>query len=319
MNYIPFKRWALLVTVLRDQLHHEIAMSRHTHAAARHGLEAGLRALLIVLRSLRLGSQFATKVRLPHSLVTGLLYSQDALKQPSKIVQKALETSFEHARNLALFAATYKLCLLALRIATAAVAAPHAATSASPSASPVPSPTAMFSLDISSLGRPARHWHAAVAGGIGAALIWRRHSSVNLQILLYLLPRVAMGLCRLAADRGWPPFSWTALRYENSYQLMQILTWSVVMAMWEGQGTRGSLQPSLVGSMDAIYRAADGEQPPRHRASPTHSPMASSAAAVLPAVSAPGGWRSYLPNPATTAVVAYGIAAGLPLWPGVAR
>jgi peroxisomal membrane protein 4 len=257
---------------------------------------AGLRALLVALRALRHGGSYGVRVRLPHALVSGVLYSRD--RGLLDVAKRALENSFEHGRNLALFAACYKLLLLLMRVTAEGPSAVRAAAVSDPP----------------SLGRPALGWHAAVAGAVGAALVWRKPTPVNLQISLYLLSRVLFGLCRVLAARGVAPFS--LVKYDDVVRgPLQVGVWALVMWLWEVH--RGLLQRSLAVSMDDIYRAADsgGVGAVAVAGLASGGAGATAAAPAAAAAAAAPWWAGLAPTPAAALTLLFGIVSGMPLLP----
>ncbi|POM61839.1 Peroxisomal membrane protein, partial [Phytophthora palmivora] len=111
-------------------------------------------ALLAILRGVRNGSFYGTKVRAPHAMVMIFLFQKGSIRQKLRGV---VRLTFEHSKNLALFVGVYKSVLAVLR-AHQQTLGQHVTTD---------------------VGKPGVHWHAAVAGGIGGYLVWGRYSSVN--------------------------------------------------------------------------------------------------------------------------------------------
>lgn len=136
--------------------------------------------------------------------------------------------TFEHSKNLALFVGVYKAILAVLREHQRLYLLQDVATLA---------------------GKPARPWHAAVAGGIGGYLVWGRYSSVNFQVVMYLMSRVAIAAVRVAAARGVPPFR--SHTFPRVYPLLAAGVWASVMWLFENEPH--SLHPSLRKSMDFLY------------------------------------------------------------------
>lgn len=227
-------------------------------------MRAGIQALLVMLRALRLGAAYGVRIRMPHAMVMNVLFGKD--KTVSGILRRVLSITWEHGRNLASFAVLYKAVLLALRGA-------HTAVGLEPATSAV--------------GRPAAPWHALLAGAAGAYAVWTPQSSVNLQILFYLLSRALFGVFRLLAQRGVQPFA--SLSFDQVYPSLSVAVWAVVMWLFENHPD--SLHPSLTASMNEIYRDAN----------------------ILPPA-----LNDYLPTAGTVVVIAYALYAGLPLLPGPA-
>jgi peroxisomal membrane protein 4 len=222
---------------------------------------AGMRSLLVLLRALRLGAAYGIRIRMPHALVMNVLYGRD--KSVRGIVQRVLGITWEHGRNLASFAVIYKAVLVALRTVYSLLGMVDAS-------SPV--------------GKPASPWHAAAAGALGAYLVWTPQSSVNLQILFYLVSRVLFALFRLLAQKGVQPFA--SLRFESVYPVLSVGVWSAVMWLYETH--TDALHPSLASSMHDIYRDSN---------------------ALPPILSA------YAPSALTIALTAYAAFMGLPFLP----
>ena len=159
------------------------------------------------------GLNYGTRIRLPHALVMTLLFRKGPLKDKLHAIVKM---AFLHARNLALFVATYKASLVALACAADGRCAPS-----------------------SEPGRPTRPWHPLVAGALGGYLVWGDYSSVNYQISLYVFSRVVVSALRLAAQRGVEPFR--QFKFEKVYPWGTAAVWATVMYLWEHHPTL--LQP----------------------------------------------------------------------------
>mmetsp|Transcript_14194 Transcript_14194/g.22071 ORF Transcript_14194/g.22071 Transcript_14194/m.22071 type:complete len:163 (+) Transcript_14194:476-964(+) len=97
--------------------------------------------------------------------------------------------------------------------------------------------------------RLRRFWHAALAGWIGAHLVWAKHSGVNEQICLYLLSRVIMGVFKLLAKNGIAPFK--DITFKQAYPMFACGVWAAVMWLYETNPK--VLQPSLEASMRYLY------------------------------------------------------------------
>lgn len=136
--------------------------------------------------------------------------------------------TFEHTKNLALFVGVYKMVLAVMR-QNKQIIDPGSVTT------PV--------------GKPAAHWHAAVAGAVGGYLVWGRYSGVNYQIVMYLLARVMIAIVRVLAKRGVRPFS--DHKFDAVYPALATVTWATVMWLYENEGS--SLHASLRKSMEFLY------------------------------------------------------------------
>ncbi|KAJ0392269.1 hypothetical protein P43SY_005490 [Pythium insidiosum] len=183
-------------------------------------------AALSILRGIRNGAYYGTKIRAPHAFVMIFLFQQGSMRQKLRGVVKL---TYEHTKNLAIFVGIYKTVLAVLRKNKQIVDGAEAVTTA--------------------VGKPAEHWHAAVAGAVGGYLVWGRYSGVNYQIVMYLFARIAIGAIRVLAKRGVKPFS--DQKFNDVYPLFATGVWAVVMWLYENEGM--SLHPSLRKSMDFLY------------------------------------------------------------------
>lgn len=135
--------------------------------------------------------------------------------------------TFEHSKNLAVFVGIYKAVLAVLRQTQELREGPAKAI----------------------VGKPAAHWHAAVAGGVGGYLVWGKYSSVNYQIVMYLLSRIIISVVKVLAARGYKPF--TDHKFNSVYPALATVVWASVMWLYENE--RSTLHPSLSKSMDFLY------------------------------------------------------------------
>ncbi|KAL7693200.1 putative peroxisomal membrane protein [Plasmopara halstedii] len=181
--------------------------------------------LVAILRGIRNGSLYGTKVRAPHAMVMIFLFHNGSFR---KKIRDIVHLTFEHSKNLALFVGAYKSVLAALRVHQEYVIGQRVVTS---------------------VGKPGAHWHAAVAGGIGGYLVWGRYSGVNFQIIMYLMSRVLISSARALASKGYHPFA--QHRFMQVYPVLAIVIWATVMWLYENEPE--SLHPSLLKSMQFIY------------------------------------------------------------------
>jgi len=91
-------------------------------------------------------------------------------------------------------------------------------------------------------GLPVRNFHALIAGSIGGFMVWGNYNKINVQINLYLLSRILMGI----GKRYGVPME------DEKYAWFAALVWGAVMFLYEENGR--VLHPSLSASMDEIYR-----------------------------------------------------------------
>lgn len=104
-------------------------------------------------------------------------------------------------------------------------------------------------------GHPERGFHSFVAGWIGGYFIWGDYTSINHQLLLYLISRIQIGLIK----KVWEGFHGTphddpssALQHPHLYPLIAASAWGVVMSLFED--SPHVLHRSLRSSMEEIYR-----------------------------------------------------------------
>ncbi|KAL9079307.1 MAG: hypothetical protein Q9157_001783 [Trypethelium eluteriae] len=195
-------------------------------------LDPRYKDLLALLKGLRNGAVYGTKVRFPHALVMVFLFRTGTLREKARIIFKATR---QHARNLALFALTYKSSLLALKYV-----------------------------------RPERkeaQYDTFLAGLIGGYTIFGRgiQSSVNQQIVIYIFARVVLALAKLSIaprDPAVPGGGGLGLiRDEDgviskrAWPIFASLSWASVMYLFRYHPD--TLQPSLRSSMKYIYENAD--------------------------------------------------------------
>jgi peroxisomal membrane protein 4 len=105
------------------------------------------------------------------------------------------------------------------------------------------------------VGHPDRAYHSFVAGWIGGYCVWGDYSSINNQVLLYLISRIQVGLIKKVweALHGTPhSHPESALQHPYLYPMIAASAWGVVMALFEE--SPHVLHPSLRSSMDEIYR-----------------------------------------------------------------
>ena len=109
----------------------------------------------------------------------------------------------------------------------------------------------------SDTGLPYHPYHSFIAGFIGGYTIWGRYSSVNYQIVLYLISRVLAGLLTLGVEsqlmKGKNSTSSTQswLTFQKGYPYIAASVWGLVMVLFESYPQ--VLQSSLRRSMEEIY------------------------------------------------------------------
>jgi peroxisomal membrane protein 4 len=158
------------------------------------------------------GLWYGGKVRLIHSLVIEILFSKT-----SSLLEKLrniLKPTFEHSLNLGVFVLIYKttVCLLRRFLKTN-------------------SNVINF-----------------IAGVIGSYFIWTKKTSVNVQIMLYLLSRNLLAISTILSNKYFPNFQY-------GFSLTSMMVWGIVMYLFEVHP--GALQSSLKQSMDFIYKESN--------------------------------------------------------------
>ena len=207
------------------------------------------------------GGRYGVKIRLPHAFVMTILFRKGSLSEKIKIVLRAV---FEHSQNLACFAATYKAILFLLKWLSLKLRHLKSDDTQRHVLINVVCRIILFVIDGPSRpktindanhqvpGFPGKTQHAAIAGAIGGYLIWGRYSSINNQIVLYLIPRIIEAMILLAREKKISPFHWSLFNFENVYPMKASIVWAIVMALFESNPH--VLHPSLEQSMNEIYR-----------------------------------------------------------------
>lgn len=216
-----------------------------------HAIEAALEKIVLdpkyhdiltLVKGVRNGIVYGSKVRFPHALVMIFLFRSGSLRSKATLVYKATR---QHARNLGLFALVYKSSMIFLR---------HT------------SPTGK-----------ERHYDAFLAGLIGGYTVFGRtiHNSVSQQIVIYVAARVCLAIAKLAVQPrqvggsgihggakghtgGWELFGNGDMRRamaKNGWPVFASLSWAMVMYIFRWHPE--SVQSSLRSSMSYIYVQSD--------------------------------------------------------------
>jgi peroxisomal membrane protein 4 len=158
------------------------------------------------------GMIYGGKVRIIHSLVMEILFSKTTsiFEKLKNIVKPTLE----HSINLGIFVLIYKSSVCLIR--------------------------RIFKTNDKITN--------FIAGIIGAYFIWAKRSSVNVQIMLYLLSRNLLAISTLLSNKYFPEFSY-------GFSMVSMLVWGLVMYLFEAHPS--ALQSSLKQSMDFIYKYSD--------------------------------------------------------------
>ncbi|KAI9831397.1 MAG: hypothetical protein M1826_003570 [Phylliscum demangeonii] len=178
--------------------------------------------LLAVIKAARNGAVYGTKIRFPHAVVMIFLFRHGSLKDKLRLILRA---TGQHARNLAVYAALYKLTMYALNVLRA--------------------PPKELRSD------------SFVAGLLGGYVVFGRghQSSVNQQISIYVFARVVLAYAHLAVQQGGIMPDPDGAFSRNTWPVFAALSWAAVMYLFRWHPD--TLQPSLRSSMKYIYQNAD--------------------------------------------------------------
>lgn len=209
-------------------------------------LDPRLHDVLTLVKGIRNGIVYGSKVRFPHALVMIFLFRSGSFRSKCILVYKATR---QHARNLAMFALVYKSAMLGLK---------HT------------SPTGK-----------ERHYDSFLAGLLGGYTVFGRtiHNSVSQQIVIYVFARVCLALAKLAVQPrhaggavvdmgvagqkrigggGWELVGNEEMRralIRNGWPMFASVSWAMVMYIFRWHPE--SVQSSLRNSMSYIYVQSD--------------------------------------------------------------
>ena len=178
-------------------------------------------AFLSAWRAFRNGLFYGTKIRLPHALVMTLLFRRS--NSIRAMADPIARMTWEHSRNLALFAGFYKIALAIARIVRVKLG------------DRLETPP----------GIPVSQLDSFLAAALVGHFVWGRYSSVNSQIVMYLMVRVAFGLVLVLHKKEVYPFREFA--FTEVYPYLASVTWGLVLWLYEYHPD--CLQQSLFGSM----------------------------------------------------------------------
>ncbi|CAI2349909.1 unnamed protein product [Caenorhabditis sp. 36 PRJEB53466] len=165
--------------------------------------------LLTALKGLRNGLVYGVRIRAPHALVMVFLFGEGTIFQKLLTIFRLTKT---HALNLAKFVFSYKF----------------------------------LQGGLAELGGKKKEWHSFAAAFVMGYYVFGENNAVNMQINLYLLSRVVVGLTKLAANEeiipqpNFPVFPWFGAA-----------VWGIVLWLFEFHPT--VLQGSLRKSMTYLY------------------------------------------------------------------
>ncbi|RJE23246.1 Peroxisomal membrane protein [Aspergillus sclerotialis] len=185
--------------------------------------------VLSLVKGVRNGVVYGSKVRFPHALVMIFLFRSGTFREKVKLVLKATR---QHARNLATFAFIYKSSMIVLR-----------------------------NLNMAQAGKEGRY-DSFIAGLLGGYVVFgRNRGSVSKQIVIYVFARVMLSLAQLAIEPRANPLS-SVIPQEtrtnisnNAYPAFAALSWAFVMYLFRWYPD--TLISSLRSSMVYIYSDSD--------------------------------------------------------------
>lgn len=228
------------ISAVQVHLHHSLCLSKAIltppqAAATRILLNPHYQPPLSLLKALRNGLVYGTKVRFPHALIMIFLFRSGPFSTKLSAVLKATR---QHARNLATFAFLYKAIMLLQK-----------------------------QLRFGDAKGKEKNADSFVAGLVGGYYVFgRSKSSVNQQIVIYVFARVVLAFASLAfqprgdntllggqyggrGGLGVLPFSDGTREKvrKNAWPVFASLSWAAVM--WLFRYYPEMLQPSLRSSM----------------------------------------------------------------------
>ncbi|KAK9325680.1 Tim17/Tim22/Tim23/Pmp24 family-domain-containing protein [Lipomyces orientalis] len=171
--------------------------------------------ILGIVKGLRNGAIYGSKVRFAHAVVMTFLFRNGTFTDKVRVIIKATR---EHARNLATFVFIYKATLYVLKTTNG----------------------------------KAQNIDTFIAGLLGGYVVFGRggKSSVNQQIVLYVFSRVVLGLAKLTVKKKVIP-SLNDDVGSKVWPVFAAVCWGLVMYMFRTDPD--VLQPSMKTSMDYIY------------------------------------------------------------------
>lgn len=201
---------------------------KSTQRLSKKGLLIPAPLAIKILRGLRNGLYYGARIRFLHALVMTILYKKG---KPKDLLKTIIRLTWEHARNLGIYVASYKILTHILN----KVIGTQAKKNLSPKH---PDKVVAGTKSLSGL----------IAGVICGYLVWSKNTAVNEQLMLYLLSRIVTGGTRLLAKRGYVPDV-------TFYPILTAVCWGIVMYLFEKDSH--TLQNSLRVSMDFLYTEAD--------------------------------------------------------------
>ncbi|KAK0543982.1 hypothetical protein OC846_005707 [Tilletia horrida] len=184
-------------------------------------LDPKYHAPLSVLKAGRNGFVYGAKIRFPHALVMSVLFGRGSWSDRLNFIYTATRT---HAMTLTKFCSLYKLLLILIKKA-------HG-------------------------GPKERSLDSALAGLVGAWVVFRHRTSINEQIILYAAGRDILSLLPRAEvpANKYPPGKPKPV-HPVAFEIFATLAWA--FAMWTHANRREELNGGMVSSMDYLYHNAD--------------------------------------------------------------
>lgn len=168
--------------------------------------------ILRIIRGIRNGVYYGGKVRFMHSFVMALIFMKGSLYERMK---KVIKMTAEHAFRLGLYVGLYKFIVLLLQKIT----------------------------------KSDRKLFYFISGFFSGFVIYRNgESSINQQIIMYLVSRNLIGVSKNLQDKGVFP----KIKF---FSILACVSWGLVMLLYEDN--KETLQKSLASSMDFLYKDSD--------------------------------------------------------------
>ena len=162
-------------------------------------------------RGFRNGVYYGGRLRFLHSLIMAILFKKGTFKE---LLTNICELTFEHAKNLGLFVFFYKVMVCFLN----------------------------------ALRGKGSKYHSLIAGSSVGYVVFRKKTTVNNQIILYLMGRMLVGAGEKLVKQEIIP----KMKY---YPIFVSLIWGVIMFLFEDD--KKNLSPSLGSTMTFLYRESD--------------------------------------------------------------
>ncbi|KAK6751799.1 hypothetical protein RB195_003303 [Necator americanus] len=168
---------------------------------------------LAAIKGIRNGLIYGTRIRAPHAFVMVFLFGQGTLLEK---ILTILRLTRIHAMNLAKFAFSFRL-------------------------------VKEFLMRIDGTKGHPREWQSFVAGAIVGYFVFGDDNSVNMQVNMYLLSRITIGLAKLLVKKEVIP--------QPKFKVFPVYAafcWGVVL--WLFEHYTDVLQGSLISSMTYLYK-----------------------------------------------------------------